>query len=103
MMFDFSSPKEEDVKEEAKAKDNLKVPSLRRKPEKTRRTFLGMPQPYEKLGVKQEADILSLAPSATFDGCGSSATSFHVPYTNPTSTTAESVGTASTRRAATST
>ena len=52
MMFDFSSSQGEDVKKEAKAQESHKVPSLRRKPEKSQRTLLGMPQPYEKLGVK---------------------------------------------------
>ena len=52
MMFEFSSSQGEDVKKEAKAKDSLKAPSLSKKPEKSRRMLLGMPQPYEKLGVK---------------------------------------------------
>jgi len=34
MMSDFSSPQGEEVKKEAKAQESLKVPSLRRKPEK---------------------------------------------------------------------
>ena len=58
MMLDFSSSQGEEVMEEAKAQESLKVPSLRKKPEKSRRTVLGVPQPYEKLAVKQETDIL---------------------------------------------
>ena len=62
MMFDFSNAQGEEAKEEAKAQESLKVPSLRKKPEKTRRTLLGIPQPYEKLGAKRETDILLTCP-----------------------------------------
>ena len=62
MMLDLSSPQGEDVKREAKAQHSLKIPSQRKKPEKSWRTLLGMPQPYETLGVKQETDILLMCP-----------------------------------------
>jgi hypothetical protein len=42
-MFDFSSSQGEEVKKEAKAQESLKVPSLRKKSEKSRRTLLGVP------------------------------------------------------------
>ncbi len=39
MIFDFSSAQGEKVREEVKAQGSHKVPSLRRKPEKSRRTL----------------------------------------------------------------
>jgi hypothetical protein len=62
MKFDFSSTQGEEVKEDVKAQESLKVPSLRKKPEKSRRTLLGVPQSYEKLAAKQETDILLTCP-----------------------------------------
>ena len=62
MMFELSSSQREEVKKEAKAQESHKVPSLRRKPEKSRRTLKGVPQPYEKLAAKQETDILLTCP-----------------------------------------
>ena len=62
MMSDFSSLQGEEVMKEAKAQESLKVPSLRKKPEKSRRTLLGVPQSYEKLAAKQETDILLMCP-----------------------------------------
>ena len=43
MKFDFSSTQGEEVKEDVKAQESLKVPSLRKKPENSRRTLLGVP------------------------------------------------------------
>jgi len=61
-MFDLYSSQKEDVKEEAKALESLKIPSLRKKPEKSQRTLLGIPQPYEKFAMKQETDTLLTCP-----------------------------------------
>jgi len=58
MMFDFSSSQGEEVK----AQESLKMPSLRKKPEKSRRKLLGVPLLYEKLGEKRETNILLTCP-----------------------------------------